>query len=152
MMSDPMKLPRIAAWREARGGSPHLFDFLSESADAALAVAFSRLYWPVFIEVRGCILIEDKFQEATFLRWWDELDGDCRRIEEVVNHTHLWDLFEDDDSASADALKHVADILARTWRCALRDQFPSRAVDVYVLDEPAEYGPTIVVRSSESCQ
>jgi len=97
--------------------------------------------------VNGCVLLSERYDPSSFQEWWTELDGDISRIESVVNHIHLWD-FPGLDAADIpdDVIRDFARVLAASWRCALRDQFPERNFEVQtVLDELEEYGPTIYI-------
>ena len=56
MKFNPMSLPGAARWKASFGGTPGLLDYIGQRGEATLAVAFARLFWPSFIEVRGCVL------------------------------------------------------------------------------------------------
>lgn len=148
MSFDPLQLPTVASWRAGFGDAPDTLDFLRYHGSATLAVVFTALFWPRFVEVRGCVLFAEFFDEARFEQWWQQLDGDCSAIESTVNHLHLWDAF--DDEVPPEALRHLAEVLAKTWHCALHGQFPDREFSVHVTDEPDDYGPTIRFHSVAS--
>jgi hypothetical protein len=148
MRFDPMKLPKAAEWRASFGGSPGLLDFLGEQGGATMAVAFAGLFWPSFVEVRGCVVLEERHDERTFEEWWRKLEGDCAAIEEVINHFHLWDVFEfEDEDVPEEGLTYVGEVLVRTWRCALSEQFPEREFRVQLFNDVNDYGPTITLSS-----
>src|SRR5438876_9730226 len=69
-----------------------IWDYLNLRADYDLAVAFSKLFWPDFIEVDGCILLATSYSPENFAHWKESLKGDKRAIETMLNHTHIWDL------------------------------------------------------------
>lgn len=147
MRTDPMALPRAARWRESFGGSPGLWDYLSHQGGATLAVAFAALFSPSFIEFRGCILLAEHFSEDNFEHWWQRLDGRRGEVEAIVNHLHLWDLFDPEEVPDL-ALVELAQVLAGCWRAALAAEFPNRAFAVTVTDTDDDYGPTVVLRST----
>lgn len=129
---------------DAAGG---LLDVVGRSG-AAAAIAFAGLFWPRFVEVRGCVLLAEHFDAASFERWWEQLDGDRPAIEATINHLHLWDVFDPEaDGVPPAGMRWLAAVLARTWRAALDEQFPDRELTVSVSDEPDDYGPTLVVAS-----
>lgn len=136
-------LPGIARWLS--GGTRSVWDLLGAKGGAELAVAFSSLFWPEFVEVEDCVLLRERYSPSQFQDWWKELDGDRSRIEGMVNHVHLWDLFDlDDEGLPDEAVQDLAQVLVSTWRCALQQRFPDRDFEVsVVLDDPEEYGPTI---------
>lgn len=105
-----------------------------------------RLPWPTYVEERGCVLIQEHFSEETFERWWLELNGDIPRVEGLVNHVHLWDLFDLDqqDDRTGSVLDEMAELIAASWRCSLASSFPSRSFQVSLSDsDEEEYGPTV---------
>jgi hypothetical protein len=146
---DPMELPEPAQWRAGFGGTPGLFDFVSTHASLALALAITRVSWPRFTVVRECVVIAERYDPTTFEQWWVRLDGDVGAIERVVNHLHLWDLFDDesDDSRVEQAFREMAQLVAASWRCALESAFPGRKFEVVVSDDPEDYGPTVTFGS-----
>jgi hypothetical protein len=148
MNVDPMELPKAAAWRASFGGEAGLFDYLAQEGGATRAVAFAALFWPTFVEVRGCIVWRERLDSANFERWWVELNGRRAEIEATINHLHLWDPFDpSEEQVSSDAISELAAVLARTWAAALRDQFPDLQFEVSRADDPDEYGPTLTVRT-----
>lgn len=63
----------------------------------------------------------------------------------VLSHVHLWDRL---DSTSDEAvLDEVAQVVARSWRGSLAQQFPDRTFEVGVAGEPDECGPTVWVEA-----
>jgi len=109
-----------------------------------LAVAFSALYWPEFVEVEGCVLLRERYEPVNFREWKEEFGGDLSRVEGIVNHVHLWDLFQPDEASVPErAIESLGRILSCTWQCALRQQFPGREFDVRFVEDDSEYGPTI---------
>lgn len=136
-------LSGIARWLSEDERS--VWDLLGAKGGAELALAFSSFFWPEFVEVEDCVLLGERYSPSRFQDWWKELGGDRSRIEEVVNHVHLWDLFNlDEESLPDEAIRDLAVVLASTWRCALQYRFPRKTFEVRVtLDDPEEYGPTI---------
>jgi hypothetical protein len=151
MTRDPMDLPRAAAWKASFGGRLGLTDYLAQEGGATLALAFAALFWPAFVEVRGCVLLAERYDERGFEGWWTQLEGRRREIEATVNHLHIWDLFApDDEDLPPGALGDLTKVLAGTWACALGAEFPQRRFDITVTDEPDDYGPTVTFCTAES--
>lgn len=142
---EPTKLPAVGRQASPNGEQPGVWDYLGEQNGAAsLAVAFSYLFWPSFVEVEGCVLLEERYEPSNFREWWERLSGDVPRVEEVINHVHLWDLFYGDDGWLPDgALAELARVMAHCWMCALREAYPSRSFDVRLSTGDADYGPTV---------
>ena len=138
-----MELVGIKRWLSDKGESA--WALLGAQGGAELAVAFSSLFWPDLVEVDGCVLLRERYDPSRFQDWWLELDGDRSRIERVINHVHLWDLFDfDREDLPDETINDLARVLASTWRCALQNRFPHRTFEVrLILEDPEEYGPTI---------
>jgi hypothetical protein len=105
--------------------------------------AFARFVSPEFVEVRGCVLLKERYDERNLEAWWTQLNGDRAAIEEVVNHVHLWDVVE--EQVPDEALDEVAEALVRNWRRALAEQFPDRSFRVVLSNDENDYGPTLSV-------
>ena len=145
---DPMTLPALKKWREQSPPSAEVWDYLgSQPGGLTTALTFAHLFWPEFVEVQGCVLLSRAYEQKTFDLWWQELSGDKRRIERVINHVHLHDVFTGDQDLELEvtnlALKELGEILVECWTCALAAQFPDRKFYVELRSEEQEYGPTI---------
>lgn len=142
-------LPEVSTWARAWSPQPSADDFLSHSVSVAKALAVMRLFWPEFVEVRGCVLLSLHYTAGSFQTWWETLDGDRERIERVMNHVHLLDVFgptlADDASTSSEgpALEELGQLMRHTFTAALLDAFPRRQFEVSYSTEPDEYGPTV---------
>lgn len=121
-----------------------------ETSALALVPAFTALLWPSTVVVSGCVLLTEHYTESNFNDWWQELAGDRRQIESVINHVHLWDIFPSDEQETEGALERLSEIMAETWRCALANRYPDRRFDVVVTSSPDEYGPTVSFTSVDS--
>lgn len=148
---DALELKEIDAWLQEVGGDYKVWDFLSIRAGTTLAVAFSELFWPRFVEVEGCVFLRENYERHSFERWREQFSGEIRRIEGMVNHVHLWDLFDSEEEEMPEAaLEGLAEIIGLCWQGALRYHYPTRDFEVVVAgDEEGEYGPTITFMSSE---
>lgn len=151
---DPMTLPVLKKWREHFASSVDVWDYLgSQPGGLTIALAFAHLFWPEFVEVRGCVLLARAYEQDAFERWWHELSGERCRIEQVVNHVHLYDVFtvdaEIDPQVTNAVLMELGEILVACWTCALAARFPGRTFHVEMRSEEEEYGPTIYFFTEE---
>jgi hypothetical protein len=150
MTFDPMELPDVAGWKREFGADAGILEFIGARVGATAAVALAGFFWPTFIDQNGCVLLKEKYDPELFRQWEAKLRGDRPAIEAAINHVHLWDVFYGEaESVDDEALVYLADVLSKTWRSALREQFPSRSFVIDVSGDPDEYGPTITARSSE---
>jgi hypothetical protein len=113
--------------------------------DYELATAFATLYWPEFVEVDDCVLLKENFIRTSFEEWRDAFQGDRARIEAMINHTQVWDLFPnaEDDHLDEKVFVFIGRTLESCWTAALRAGYPHRTFVVEYADEPDEYGPTV---------
>jgi hypothetical protein len=148
---DPMSLPQLKKWQAQFDDSMGVWNFLSREGSATLAIAYSTLFWPSFIEVQSCVLLRHRYKEETFIKWLDHFGGRARDVEAMINHVHLWDLFDpESEGVPEEAMEDLAYIVSKCWEAALRDSFPSRSFEVTVSSTADDYGPTITFSSSTS--
>ncbi|MGW1715811.1 hypothetical protein [Streptomyces sp. NPDC002156] len=144
-MDNPMEYPKIKSWADEWGGVDYI-DYVKRNGDLALLVAFSRIFWPRFVEVGGCVLWDRAYEESNFNVWQESLSGDSRRIEVTLNQLRVWQVVESGDmSEDRQALEFIAACIAKTWRAALRAEFPDRSFDVRVIN--SEDGPIVTFSS-----
>lgn len=119
-----------------------------------LAAAFSKLFWPDFIEVGGCVVLAEQYNPQSFDAWRAQFGEDRSRTEEMVNHVHMYDLFPNDSNPDADqgVAAYLASVLIRCWAAALREAFPDRDFEFSLATEPDDYGPTVTFWQREPSQ
>jgi hypothetical protein len=143
---DLSKLPQLEGWMTGTDFDPRTF--ILSTTTVAEAAAISLLFWPEFVEYRGCVFLKFVFDEQAVENWFNELKGDGRAVESVTNHVHLWDVFAAKSHAENRVLAGLASRLAEMWYSALRLAFPDRKFVVTVADESDDYGPTVSFRSA----
>jgi hypothetical protein len=99
----------------------------------------------VFVERRGCVLIEHRADDATIARCIEDFDGDLQRVEATLNRVQIRnEMFTEDSPSEDEVLRDVARLMERTWRAAVAEQFPGRAFWIELVDADDEYnGPTL---------
>lgn len=143
---DLSKLPQLEGWMAGVDFDPRTF--ILSTTTVAEAAATSLLFWPEFIEYRGCVFLRFVFDEGAIENWFSELNGDGRAVESVANHVHLWDVFAAKTDAENRVLAELASRLAKMWNAALRLAFPDREFVITVAGESDDYGPTVSFRSA----
>lgn len=113
----------------------------------AQAVAVARLVLPSFIEYDGCIFLEHKFSVDSYQVWSAELENKVA-VEKMINHTHVFDLFYEDEILDEEAYALFAETLARTWELALSVAFAGRSFQLIVSKADDDYGPTVTFCST----
>jgi len=151
---DPMSTREASEWRNSLqdGSGLGVFDFIGQTVSVARALAVGSLIWPQFEEARGCVLLAGRNAAASVDQWWDQLHGTPSRIESVLNHVHLWDVFPSDhDINDGGAFRELARLMQAGWRSALASDYPHRTFEVIctgLAAEDPEYGPTLTFCSS----
>lgn len=88
--------------------------------------------------------MSERYEPANFCEWWRQLSGDVAAVESVVNHVHLYDVFDHSDNELPDeVLEDLARVVAKCWKCALGDAYPSRSFEVRLSFGSEDYGPTV---------
>ncbi|HZF10938.1 MAG TPA: hypothetical protein VFE33_19285 [Thermoanaerobaculia bacterium] len=125
-------IPELPLWNEGSGIS--MKDWIACVGSFEHAIGYSRLFWPEFVEREGCIVWPGA--DAPLLQHWKEhLHGDLQKVERVVNHRHIADLFADPDLDPTRAqLRYLGRVLREIWQVKLDHDFPDRHVRVVFND------------------
>ncbi|HMA35512.1 MAG TPA: hypothetical protein VKY74_13665 [Chloroflexia bacterium] len=149
---DKSLLPEYQKWK-----SPEkelgIWSYVNMRADYDLAAAFSKLFWPDFVEIDQCVLLAEKYDPKRFKEWMQRYDNDFRAVESIVNHVHIYDLFmnsPNEEVYSLELFEYLAQVLMRCWKYALADIFPDKQFTFEYKTEPDAYGPTITFYQSWS--
>ena len=162
---DALLLPAVreirATWRMTRGGAEvandtSLWGIVSMCGSLQLGYAFASLFVPDFVEVDGALILAEHYQpteewQDNFQRWRGRCGGDLSQVERMLNHTHVYDLFGDEDPVqellgepARQRLPQPPDqvrrtflgVLAATWRGTVAARFPGE--DIRVVTDPDE--------------
>lgn len=136
---DPHSLPELQAW-DLRTGGAGLVSYVGQEGSFAHALATLWLVTPDLVEVRGCVLLRERYVPRNFEHWWDRLNGDTRRIEYIINLTNVGDIFNR-GGAPEEALDEFTVRLAQLWRCVLPEKVRTRRFEVDVMLDPEQDGP-----------
>lgn len=120
-----------------------IWDYLSLSANADLAAAFFKLFWPDFVEIDGCIILGHNYSVEGFARWLKHYHGDKAKVEAMVNHVHILDLFPSspkEDEHKEELHEFLARAFTLSWKAALRAAFPGKR---FVFTLTHGYGPEV---------
>ena len=118
-------IPELTAWNNGSGISIEAWTGCVGNIE--LAIGYSQLFWPDFIEHDGCVLFAD-FSPQSYQAFLEQCEGDRRRVETVMNHRHVFDYFCDlSQSATHDQLIYIGRMLKEMWRAKLNLDFPARA-------------------------
>lgn len=139
-------LPDYSLLRSQADWDYSLINYIESRGSVELAVAFSKLFWPDFLERDGCIIRADGFVEANFAAWQQRLNGDCAAIERVMNLLHVGDLVPSDTSDLDPAVRRVlGQTLVEMWAARVGSLFPDRQFVVQLEANGDEDEPTVLL-------
>lgn len=133
-------LDEYSEWKNANKDW-NIGDYLRFNYNLNTAIAFSKLYFPNFIEKDGCIILDFRYDENTFLAWQKHFNGDVKGIEFKCNFFEVKDYFDynKDTYKSIDlynkALDEFAKILQKSWSINLKLLYPDKKFIVDVWDD-----------------
>ncbi len=93
---DKSVLPIFQQWKQENESwipNFNIWSYLNLRGDFDLAAAFSKLFFPDFVEVDGCVLLKEQYSPEGLSRWMKSYDGNTRAVEAMMNHVHIWDRF-----------------------------------------------------------
>ena len=129
-------IPELATWNN--GGGISVEDWVGCSGSFELAVGYSRLFWPDFVEHEGCVFFAD-FSRESYRGCRAQCKGDRRSLETIMNHRHVFDYFSHTGGATTEAqVLHLGRVLRDIWQTKLARDFPDRAFVVSFPEGPFE--------------
>jgi hypothetical protein len=124
-------LPSARKWDGGKGFAPQ--DWARAEGNIQLAIAYSTIFWPTFIEYKDMVFLAP-IQEANVDDWIREFDGQTVHVEEMVNHIHLFRLFQG-PSITDKQLIYIGNTLRQIWSTKLATEFPKRSFKVEFDDQ-----------------
>ncbi len=143
---DPAWLPAFQQWKQEHTSWIPDFGFwnyLNLRADADLAAAFTKLFWPDFVEVDGCVLLARSYDPENFAHWMQHLQGNRRDVESQLNHTHIGDLFlnhRPGDGFSSELWDYLGKMLCIMWKHAVQEAYPDKQFAFFMTEPGAPDG------------
>jgi hypothetical protein len=122
-----------------RAGDLTPLGWLFHVGSVGQAIAYGDLFWPAFTEHDGCVLLAERFEPANFRSWMASTNGDRRRVETLLNHMHLADLFGDrGERPTREQVVHLARLVRDAWAAKLAHDFPGRRFVVSFPEDECE--------------
>lgn len=128
-------------WKKANSDDFSLWNYLSGAANVEIALAFTTLFWPDFVEHDGGIFLAEAFNQEIYEQWKAELGNDIAAIERVMNHQHIDDILPGAENVGIDNLVALGQVIEQMWDNRLKSCYPAQ--DFQVLCKKDEY--TVVV-------
>lgn len=95
-----------------------------------MALAFTTLFWPDFVEHDGGIFLAEAFNQEIYEQWKAELGNDIAAIERVMNHQHIDDLLPGAEIVGIDNLFSLGQVIQQMWENRLKSFYPDRTFQV----------------------
>lgn len=129
----------LAAWNDGQGID--LYSWTACTGSFALAVGYSEVFWPRFVEFERYVLTEGFHVEH--LRSFERNPEATREsVEWVMNHIHIAEIQHDACAdIAADKLIILGERLREIYAVKLAFQFPDRrfCVEFYQPEDPEEF-------------
>jgi|SRR6266851_6502430 len=129
-------IPELHDWNNGEGID--IESWIGCEGNFRLAVGYSIIFWPQFVQFEGYVLREGFSVES--LRGFErQRDGDRRSIEAVMNHLHITDIqhYHCEDK-TRERIVYLGRVLRDIYRAKLARQFPERHFEVLFDDSYRE--------------
>jgi hypothetical protein len=143
-------LPAFRAWSTQFVPPMKPSGYVTHEIPLLSAMLVVELVFPRLIDVRGCILRADRYDEANFDDWWTSTEGNSDQIERILNYFPTLMYFEPTDEVEERALEVLADRIALGWRAQAAIQFPNRPIVVRVIEGTEDDGPSVMMYTDRS--
>lgn len=117
---NPDKLTNFQKWKQVNSKDFSLLDYLVGVSNMEVAIAFTKLFWPDFIEHEMGVFLASTFNSKTYGQWKDKLGNDIGAIERVINHKHIDDLLPGAENVGYENLLYLAQVLTQIWESRLK--------------------------------
>lgn len=97
-----------------------------------LLIATICLFYPSFVVVEDCVIVDWKFDQDIFDAWKREFKGDMRGVEFKMNYRLVGDFFGDaTQDLGYQNIAYIGHVLMRTWESALKEAYPERRFKMF---------------------
>jgi hypothetical protein len=117
-------------WKKANGDDFSIWNYLSGVTTVEMALAFTTLFWPDFVEHDCGIFLAEAFNQELYEQWKAELGNDIAAIERVMNHQHIDDLLPGAEGVGIDNLFYLGQVIQQMWKNRLKSGYPDRSFQV----------------------
>ena len=117
-------------WKQANGKALSLWDYLFGVGNVEIALAFSKLFLPDFIEYDRGIFLSETFNQKVFEEWKTKLENDINAVEKVMNHIHLENILPEAEKAGIENILEIGKIISQMWESRLKLIYPNKCFQV----------------------
>lgn len=139
-------LSRYELWKSGWDNKSQVdeYSYISDQCNPEDVLLSCRIFFPDFVVVENGVFLERNYNSDAFLSWLEIFGGDLHAVERMINHTHLYDLFDGCVEEVDDRVfEQLAEVLVFSWKLILENKFPDRRFDVKISNSEQEYGPVV---------
>lgn len=144
-------LNEYSVWENANKGNWTICSYLNQFYDANAALAFTKFFFPTFIEKKGCVILDFRYDEMIFNQWYDQFEGDVSLVEKFCNLYDVADYFHINQSSTEKRqnilIEDLAKVLEKIWQLNCNLLFPNKKL---IVERFKEYGDTCITLYSKS--
>ncbi len=126
-------IPELPDWNEGRGIAADAW--ISCVGNYELAIGYSLVFWPQFVEFDGYILLGG-FEESSLRGFEKMTEGNRVAVEAVMNHIHIADIHANVENYNIEQLRYLGRTLRQIYTAKLSLEYPHRNFAVVFNDEP----------------
>ncbi len=120
------------------------FSYISRNCSPYNALFFCSLLFPSFVYIDGCCILECYYTEENFRNAVQNCGGDKRKIEEGMNNTLIYEVFEHFSGDVSDVVyEEIARIIKISWEMVLKKEMPEHNFIVECVIDEKNYGPVV---------
>lgn len=129
-MNEEKLIPELSDWKKLNGDQFSIEDWIVGEGNIKLAIGYSILFWPAFIEYNDCIILKNHFDIDNFENWKNaEYVSSYSQIESVLNHIHILDLFGTDerkDEVNYEQIVFLGNQICNIYAAKLKLEYPEK--------------------------
>lgn len=135
---------KYKSWVEATGSSDDWLSYIGFNIHPEDMLLVLKLVFPEFIVVDKCVFLKHKFHLDNYKEWKNNFSNQHKEIEKMINHTHLYDIFDQcTDHIDDIVFEEIGKILCRSWSQSLKLSFPNKNFSIDYSNSEYTYGPTL---------
>ncbi len=141
-------IPELAEWQEVNGADFSADDWICGIGRFDHAIGYLTVFWPSLYEHDGCIFVGGKPDEENYQSWLKSTEGNKKSVEAVLNHVHIIDLFQGNDTPpTEEQIIYIGNVLKDIWSYKAKVEFPERDISIEFYegtkDDLVEYQVTL---------
>jgi hypothetical protein len=144
-------LNKYTEWENANKGNWTISSYLNQFYDVNAALAFTKFFFPTFIEKQGCVIIDFRYDEMIFNQWYDKFEGDVSLVEKYCNLYDVADYFHINQSSTEERqnilVEDLAKALTKVWQLNCNLLFPNKKL---IVERFKEHGETCITIYSKA--